>query len=119
MYIDSTTAAPRNDTGRQTSAQWIRVAFGELHLLSHSGLCLHMALYLWRIRPSGSANRGSDDFLTADVATGRGGLDALITFETHHPENVGPAFNDSLFFFQFFFSERASSKLPTLRSRQE
>ena len=29
LYIDSTTALPNNVTGRQTSAQWIRVAFRE------------------------------------------------------------------------------------------
>ncbi|KAL8830944.1 MAG: hypothetical protein Q9191_001152 [Dirinaria sp. TL-2023a] len=48
------------------------------------------------------------DFVTADVASGAGGLDASIGFETHRPENVGVALNDSLFFFSFFFNERTS-----------
>ena len=51
-----------------------------------------------------------DDFLTADVAKGTGGLDASFGYETHRPENVGVAFNDSLFFFQFFFTDRTSSE---------
>lgn len=46
--------------------------------------------------------------MTADVATGTGGLDAFIGFETLRPENVGTAFNDSLFFFSFFVTAQAS-----------
>ncbi len=46
--------------------------------------------------------------MTADVATGTGGLDASIGFETLRPENVGTAFNDSLFFFSFFVTAQAS-----------
>lgn len=49
--------------------------------------------------------------MTADVAAGTGGIDASIGFETHRPENVGPAFNDSLFVFTFFISAKASSKI--------
>ena len=51
-----------------------------------------------------------DDFVTADVAAGTGGLDASIGFETHRPENVGRAFNDSLFVFAFFINAKASSR---------
>ena len=50
-----------------------------------------------------------DDFVTANVAAGKGGIDASIGFETHHPENVGPAFNDSLFVFSVFISAKVSS----------
>ncbi|CAF9932560.1 hypothetical protein IMSHALPRED_008917 [Imshaugia aleurites] len=48
------------------------------------------------------------DFVTADVAAGTGGIDASIGFETHRPENVGAAFNDSLFVFAFSISAKAS-----------
>lgn len=51
-----------------------------------------------------------DDFVTANVASGTGGLDASIGFETLRPENVGVAFNDSLFFFSFFYNDRVTSK---------
>ena len=50
-----------------------------------------------------------DDFVTANVAAGKGGIDASIGFETHRPENVGPAFNDSLFVFAVFISAKVSS----------
>ena len=46
--------------------------------------------------------------MTADVAAGTGGLDASIGFETLRPENIGTAFNDSLFFFSFFISAKVS-----------
>lgn len=48
------------------------------------------------------------DFATADVAAGTGGIDASVGFETHRPENVGVAFNDSLFVFSFSFNAKAS-----------
>lgn len=48
------------------------------------------------------------DFVTADVQLGTGGLDASIGFETLRPENVGTAFNDSLFFFSFFVTDKVS-----------
>lgn len=47
--------------------------------------------------------------MTADVAAGTGGLDASIGFETLHPENFGVAFNDTLFFFKFFFNAKVST----------
>lgn len=50
-----------------------------------------------------------DDVITANVAAGTGGLDASIGFETFQPENVGVAFNDSLFFFSFFVNAKLSS----------
>ncbi|MCJ1307576.1 hypothetical protein MMC25_001223 [Agyrium rufum] len=62
--------------GRETAAQWLRVAF--------------------------------HDFVTADIASGTGGLDASIGYETLRAENVGAAFNDSLSFFAFFQSEQIS-----------
>ncbi|PMD54073.1 heme peroxidase [Hyaloscypha bicolor E] len=40
------------------------------------------------------------DFVTADVASGTGGLDASIGFETLREENSGSAFNDSFTFFR-------------------
>jgi hypothetical protein len=46
--------------------------------------------------------------VTADVAAGTGGLDASIGFETLRPENIGVAFNDSLFFFSFFMNAKVS-----------
>ncbi|KAL8736834.1 MAG: hypothetical protein Q9181_002276 [Wetmoreana brouardii] len=49
------------------------------------------------------------DFVTADVVSGVGGLDASIGFETLRPENAGVAFNDSLFFFSFFVNDRVSN----------
>ena len=52
-----------------------------------------------------------DDFVTADIAAGTGGIDASIGFETHRPENVGPAFNDSLFVFAIFMTDKLSSRL--------
>ena len=52
--------------------------------------------------------------MTADVAAGTGGIDASIGFETDRPENVGVAFNDSLFVFSFFISAKASSKFQLL-----
>lgn len=53
--------------------------------------------------------------MTADVAAGTGGIDASIGFETHRPENVGAAFNDSLFVFAFSISAKASSRFPIAR----
>ncbi|MCJ1356571.1 MAG: hypothetical protein MMC33_006566 [Icmadophila ericetorum] len=49
-----------------------------------------------------------DDFVTANVAAGTGGIDASIGFETLRPENVGVAFNDTLFYFTFFFNAKVS-----------
>lgn len=40
-----------------------------------------------------------DDFVTANIYSESGGLDASIGFETGRTENVGPAFNDALTFF--------------------
>ena len=54
-----------------------------------------------------------DDFVTADVAAGTGGIDASIGFETHRPENVGVAFNDSLFVFAIFINAKVSSRYRT------
>ena len=55
--------------------------------------------------------------MTADVAAGTGGIDASIGFETHRPENIGPAFNDSLFVFAVFFSAKVSSTFPVSGSK--
>ncbi|KAL8690317.1 MAG: hypothetical protein Q9218_004210 [Villophora microphyllina] len=49
-----------------------------------------------------------DDFITADVGKGIGGLDASVGFETERPENVGVAINDTLFFFTFLVNDRTS-----------
>ena len=52
----------------------------------------------------------ADDFVTADVGTGVGGLDASIGFETLRAENSGTAMNDSLTFFAPFVNAQVSSK---------
>ena len=39
-------------------------------------------------------------------------MDASIGFETLRPTNAGPAFNDSLSFFQSFVSDMVSSTEP-------
>ena len=46
--------------------------------------------------------------MTADILAGTGGIDASIGYETHRPENAGPAFDDSLFFFSFFVNAKVS-----------
>ena len=48
--------------------------------------------------------------MTANAASGIGGIDASIGFETQRPENLGVAFNDSLFFFSFFYNDRTTSQ---------
>ena len=48
------------------------------------------------------------DFVTANIYTESGGLDASIGFETTRAENVGIAFNDALTFFGYFFSRAVS-----------
>jgi hypothetical protein len=50
------------------------------------------------------------DFVTADVASGTGGLDASIGFETLREENSGSAFNDSFTFFRPYVNPVISSK---------
>ena len=62
----------------------------------------HVALHL--------TNYLTDDFVTADIYTETGGLDASIGFETTRAENVGPAFNDALLFFSFFYNAQVSSE---------
>ena len=49
------------------------------------------------------------DFVTADVASGTGGLDASIGFETLREENSGSAFNDSFAFFRPYVNPVISS----------
>lgn len=63
--------------GRETAAQWLRVAF--------------------------------HDFVTADVASGTGGVDASIGFETLREENSGSAFNDSFSFWRPYVNGAVSS----------
>ncbi|MCJ1460186.1 hypothetical protein MMC28_010565 [Mycoblastus sanguinarius] len=48
------------------------------------------------------------DFVTGDIYTQTGGLDASIGFETGRNENIGPAFNDALTFFSYFFNKQVS-----------
>jgi len=48
------------------------------------------------------------DFVTANIYTESGGLDASIGFETTRDENVGVAFNDALTFFSYFINNRVS-----------
>ncbi|KAG9203758.1 hypothetical protein G6514_002373 [Epicoccum nigrum] len=49
------------------------------------------------------------DMATYDKATGTGGLDASIQFETDRSENAGDAFNGTLSFTNNYFSVRSSS----------
>jgi len=49
------------------------------------------------------------DFVTADVASRTGGLDASIGFETLREENSGSAFNDSFAFFRPYVNPVISS----------
>ncbi len=51
-----------------------------------------------------------DDFTTANIAAGTGGIDASIQFETDRPENSGAAMNDSMGFFSPFANAHVSSK---------
>lgn len=56
-----------------------------------------------------------DDFVTANVASGVGGIDASVGFETLRPENVGPAINDSFAFFAVFINDKVSSLSPSTK----
>lgn len=49
------------------------------------------------------------DMATYDKATGTGGLDASIQFETDRSENAGDAFNGTLQFTNNYFTTRSSS----------
>lgn len=84
--------------GRETAAQWVRVAFRKLFELS-----VH---YSWTVLTSLVF---VDDFATADVKAGTGGIDASIGLETLRPENSGSAMNDSLGFFAPFVNAHVSS----------
>jgi hypothetical protein len=81
--------------GRETAAQWVRVAFRE---------CSSFVV------PGCWTDCQKDDFATADVSAGTGGIDASIGFETLRPENSGSAMNDSLGFFAPFYNAHRSSK---------
>lgn len=48
------------------------------------------------------------DFVTANIYTESGGIDASIGFETARAENVGPAFNDALTFFSYYTNDKVS-----------
>ncbi|KAH8881976.1 heme peroxidase [Thozetella sp. PMI_491] len=49
------------------------------------------------------------DFITADIATGTGGIDASIGFESERVENIGKHFiNDTLLFFNVFVNAYVS-----------
>ena len=48
------------------------------------------------------------DFVTGNIYTLQGGLDASIGFETDRAENVGSAFNDALTNFGYFYNARVS-----------
>ena len=76
QYVDSSTGLIDNKFGRQTAAEWIRVAF--------------------------------HDFVTGNIYTDIGGLDASIGFETANGENKGTAFNDALINFSYYFSKAVS-----------
>lgn len=88
--------------GRETAAQWMRVAFR-----MYNGYSFTVS-YLFKVRKCGPL---IDDFITANVTSGTGGIDASIGFETLRAENSGSAMNDSLGFFAPFISKYVSSKL--------
>ena len=48
------------------------------------------------------------DFVTANIYTETGGLDASIGFETARGENVGTAFNDALINFSYYYNAKVS-----------
>ncbi|KAK0186190.1 heme peroxidase [Armillaria mellea] len=50
----------------------------------------------------------ADDFTTANITAGTGGIDASIQFETGRPENSGAAMNDSMGFFSPFANAHVS-----------
>lgn len=52
---------------------------------------------------------GFHDFATATVATGVGGVDASIGWETNRPENSGAAMNDSLGYWAMFVNKHVAS----------
>lgn len=92
--------------GRETAAQWIRVAFRAFYLVS----CLKSSVYPFL------KTFIADDFATADVEKGTGGIDASIGFETLRPENSGSAMNDSLAFFAPYVNAHTSSECPLVIS---
>lgn len=55
-----------------------------------------------------------DDFSTADVEEGIGGMDASIGFETLRPENSGSAMNDTFGFLAPYFNAERSSMYISL-----
>lgn len=83
--------------GRMTAAQWLRTAFRESDAPFRAACA------------AANKCKCADDFATADVAAGTGGMDASIGWETDRPENVGSAFNDSLSFFAPFVNQHVSS----------
>ncbi len=87
--------------GRETAAQWIRVSFRECK--NSRGLLRFFSTW-------------PDDFATANVAEGTGGLDASIQFETDRAENSGAAMNDSMAFFAPFANAYVSSICPATLS---
>lgn len=100
-YQDPTANAPNNALGMQTAAEWVRTAFRRLLP------CTTLYEYTYR---AALTDYITDDFVTADIYTETGGLDASIGFETTRAENVGPAFNDALLFFSFFYNAKVSSE---------
>jgi hypothetical protein len=80
--------------GRETAAQWIRVAFRTGNPFTKRIMLIPFI----------------DDFVTANVTSGTGGIDASIGFETLRTENSGAAMNDSLGFFAPFINQHVSSK---------
>lgn len=53
---------------------------------------------------------------TYDSATGLGGLDGSIGFETDRPENVGSAFNTTVSFFAPLQTKRTSCEYREIQS---
>ena len=100
-YQDPTANTPNNALGMQTAAEWIRTAFRRLLPCTTSYEYTYSAAL---------TNYITDDFVTANIYTETGGLDASIGFETTRAENVGPAFNDALLFFSFFYNAQVSSE---------
>jgi hypothetical protein len=87
--------------GRITAAEWTRVLFR---------MCLSVRFVRLFVK---SLNiLPSDDFVTANVSAGTGGLDASIAFEANREENSGLYINNTMAFFSPYVNEHVSSKFP-------
>jgi hypothetical protein len=90
--------------GRITAAEWIRVTFRMYLFLVESPVLLTVFFGGGRL----------DDFVTANVSAGTGGLDASIGFEGTRAENSGLYLNNTFGFFAPYFNKYVSSRPSNL-----